>query len=184
MSTRILLFTGKGGVGKTTCAAATALHAAEQGRRTLILSSDPAHSLADALDMPLGPEPLEVRPGLFAQEVNLFYSMKKYWANMRDVMLMVLKWQGVGEIAAEELAALPGMGEASAMLWLDHFYHSGEYDLIVVDSAPHGRDADLPDAPPGHRVVDHQGVPLPEVRHQNVRPGGPDHHRHPDRQGL
>lgn len=138
MSTRILLFTGKGGVGKTTCAAATALRAAEQGKRTLVLSSDPAHSLADALDQRLGPEPREIVPNLHAQEVDLYYSMKKYWGNMRQLLLMVFKWQGINEIAAEEMAALPGMSEGSVLLWLEQFHRSGEYDLIVVDSAPTG----------------------------------------------
>lgn len=138
MARRILLFTGKGGVGKTTCAAATAYEAARRGHRTLVLSSDPAHSLADALDRPLGPEPQEVAPRLWAQEVDLYYSMRKYWANMRDLMLSVFKWQGVDRIAAEEMAALPGMGEASALLWLDQAYRSGDYDLVVLDSAPTG----------------------------------------------
>lgn len=134
----MLLFTGKGGVGKTTCAAATAVEAAGRGLRTLIMSSDPAHSLADALDQPLGPEPVEILPNLHAQEIDLYFSMKKYWGNMRDLMLSVFKWQGVDRIAAEEMAALPGMGEASALLWLDKFYRSGDYDLIVLDSAPTG----------------------------------------------
>ena len=138
MDTRILLFTGKGGVGKTTCAAATALHAAEAGYRTLVLSSDPAHSLADALDLPLGPEPREVAPRLWAQEVDLFYSMTKYWENMRNLLLAVFRWQGVDAVAAEEMAALPGMAEGSVLLWLEQFQRSGEYDLIVVDSAPTG----------------------------------------------
>ena len=138
MATRILLFTGKGGVGKTTCAAATALRAAEMGYRTLVLSSDPAHSLADALDRKLGPEPELVAPNLWAQEVDLYYSMKKYWGNMRELMLTVFRWQGVDTIAAEEMAALPGMNEGSVLLWLEQFYRSGDYDLIVVDSAPTG----------------------------------------------
>ena len=138
MKKRILLLTGKGGVGKTTCAAATALKAAEMGYRTLVMSSDPAHSLADALDKKLGPEPQEILPNLHAQEVDLYYSMKKYWGNIRELLLLVFKWQGINEIAAEELAAIPGMGEASALLWLDLFYHSDAYDLIVIDSAPTG----------------------------------------------
>lgn len=138
MAKRIILLTGKGGVGKTTCAAATALRAAEMGYRTLVMSSDPAHSLADAFDKELAPEPVEVRKNLHAQEVDLYYSMKKYWGNMRELMLMVFKWQGINEIAAEELAAIPGMGEASALLWVDQFYHSDEYDLIIIDSAPTG----------------------------------------------
>lgn len=138
MKRRILLFTGKGGVGKTTCAAATGIRAAEQGIRTLVMSSDPAHSLADALDCPLGPEPVEVLPNLDAQEIDLYYSMKKYWGHMRELLLLVFKWQGISDIAAEELAAIPGMGEGTALLWLDHFYHQGPYDLIIVDSAPTG----------------------------------------------
>ena len=135
---RILLFTGKGGTGKTTCAAATALHAARQGYKTLVLSSDPAHSLADALDQELGPEPQEIVENLFAQEVDLYYSMKKYWGNMRELMLTVFKWQGVDQVAAEELAALPGMNEGSVLLWLEQFEREGDYDLIIVDSAPTG----------------------------------------------
>jgi len=138
MSTRILLFTGKGGTGKTTCAAATALDAARRGYKTLVLSSDPAHSLADALDQELSPEPREVVENLYAQEVDLYYSMKKYWGNMRELMLTVFKWQGVDQVAAEELAALPGMNEGSVLLWLEQFYREGDYDLIVIDSAPTG----------------------------------------------
>jgi arsenite/tail-anchored protein-transporting ATPase len=136
--TRVLLFTGKGGVGKTTCAAATAVRAAALGYRTLILSSDPAHSLADALDVPLGPEPVDVLPNLQAQEVDVYYSMAKYWGNIRELLLTVLRWQGVQRVAAEEMAALPGMNEGSALLWIDQLHAAGEHDLIVVDSAPTG----------------------------------------------
>lgn len=136
--TRILLFTGKGGVGKTTTAAATALNIARSGKRTLVLSVDPAHSLADALAQKLGPEPEEVAPNLFAQELDVYYSMKKHWGSIRELLLTAFKWQGVDSIQAEELAALPGMEEASAFLWLEQYYQDNAFDVIVVDSAPTG----------------------------------------------
>ena len=135
---RILLFTGKGGVGKTTAAAATALHAARLGYKTLVLSTDPAHSLADALDTELSPEPVEVAPNLWGQEFDVYYSMKKYWGNMRELMRTLFRWQGVDNIVAEELSVLPGMEEASAFLWIEKFYTEGDYDLMVIDSAPTG----------------------------------------------
>lgn len=135
---RVLLFTGKGGVGKTTTAAATALACARRGQRTLVLSTDPAHSLADAVDRPLGPEPQTLAPNLDAMEVDMYYSMRKYWGNMRELVRAVLRFQGADAIAAEELAALPGMGEGSALLWLEKFYREGDYDVIVLDAAPTG----------------------------------------------
>ncbi len=138
MKTRIILFTGKGGVGKTTISAATALRAAELGYNTLIMSTDPAHSLADALDTELGPEPTNIAPNLYAQELDVYYSIKKYWSNMRELIMSVIKWQGVDRVIAEEMAVLPGMEETSAFMWLDLLYHQGEYDLIIVDSAPTG----------------------------------------------
>ncbi|MEM9849538.1 MAG: ArsA family ATPase [Bacteroidota bacterium] len=135
---RIILFTGKGGVGKTTTAAATALKAAQSGLKTLIFSTDPAHSLSDALDFELSPEPTEVVPNLWGQEFDVYYSMKKYWGNMRQMMLTIFKWRGMKNVVAEELSVLPGMEEASAFLWLEKFYQEGAYDLIVIDSAPTG----------------------------------------------
>ncbi len=136
--TRILLFTGKGGVGKTTIAAATALNSAERGYKTLVMSTDPAHSLADALDRPLGPEPEEIGPNLYGQELDIYYSIKKYWSNMRELILTVLRWRGMDKMLAEEMAVLPGMEETAAFLWLELFYRTGDYDLIVIDSAPTG----------------------------------------------
>ncbi len=135
---RIILFTGKGGVGKTTTAAATALHAAKMGYKTLVISTDPAHSLSDALNVELSPEPTEIAPNLYGQEFDVYYSMKKYWGNMRQMMLTIFRWQGVENIVAEELSVLPGMEEASAFLWLEKYYREKEYDLLVIDSAPTG----------------------------------------------
>lgn len=135
---RIILFTGKGGVGKTTSAAATALKAAQQGIKTLIISTDPAHSLSDALNIPLSPEPVEILPNLFAQEFDVYYSMEKHWNSMRHLMQTIFRWKGVKNVVAEELSVLPGMEEASAFLWLEKYYTEGEYELIVIDSAPTG----------------------------------------------
>lgn len=135
---RIILFTGKGGVGKTTVAASTALKAAKEGKKTLIISTDPAHSLSDALDVQLSPEPTEIAPNLFAQEFDVYYSMQKYWNNMRNLMNTIFRWRGVKSVVAEELSVLPGMEEASAFLWLEKYYSENAYDLIVIDSAPTG----------------------------------------------
>ncbi len=135
---RIILFTGKGGVGKTTTAAATALKAAQNGLRTLVISTDPAHSLSDALNIPLAPEPVEVAPNLWGQEFDVYYSMKKYWGNMRELMRTIFKWQGVENVVAEELSVLPGMEEASAFLWIEKYYAEKAYDLLVIDTAPTG----------------------------------------------
>ena len=135
---RIILFTGKGGVGKTTVAAATAIKAAKQGVKTLVISTDPAHSLSDALDVKLSPEPTEVMPNLYAQEFDVYYSMEKHWNSMRNLMQTIFKWRGVKNVVAEELSVLPGMEEASAFLWLDKYYREGTYELIVIDSAPTG----------------------------------------------
>ena len=135
---RIILFTGKGGVGKTTTAAATAIHAAKMGVKTLVISTDPAHSLSDALDIELSPEPKQIAPNLYGQEFDVYYSMKKYWGNMRQLMRTIFRWQGIDNIVAEELSVLPGMEEASAFLWIEKFYSEGDYELIVIDSAPTG----------------------------------------------
>ncbi len=135
---RIILFTGKGGVGKTTVAASTALKAAKEGKKTLIISTDPAHSLSDALDIQLSPEPTEIAPNLYAQEFDVYYSMEKYWNNMRNLMNTIFRWKGVKNVVAEELSVLPGMEEASAFLWLEKYHSEGTYDVIVIDSAPTG----------------------------------------------
>ena len=135
---RIILFTGKGGVGKTTVAAATALKVAKEGKKTLIISTDPAHSLSDALDIQLSPEPMEIAPNLFAQEFDVYYSMQKYWNNMRNLMNTIFRWRGIKNVVAEELSVLPGMEEASAFLWLEKYYTEKAYDVIIIDSAPTG----------------------------------------------
>lgn len=138
MFPRILLYTGKGGVGKTTIASATGIRTAELGYKTLVISSDPAHSLADAFERELGPEPVEITKNLFAQEIDVYYSVKKYWGTLRDYVLKVFKWQKVDDILAEEIAALPGMEEGASFLWVEKFYNEREFDVIIIDSAPTG----------------------------------------------
>lgn len=135
---RFLLFTGKGGTGKTTISALTAIKAASLGCKTLVMSVDPAHSLSDSLQKELGPEPTEIAPNLYGQELDVYYSMKKYWGNLRDLLMTVLGWQGISKIMAEELAALPGMEEASAFLWLEKYYSEKSFDVVIIDSAPTG----------------------------------------------
>jgi len=135
---RILLFTGKGGVGKTTIAAATAMHAAKQGYKTIVISTDSAHSLGDSLDYPLGPEPVPVHPNLWAQESNILYNIEKHWGTIKRWLAALIAWRGVDEIVAEEIAILPGMEELANLLWVEYYERAQEYDVIVVDCAPTG----------------------------------------------
>jgi arsenite-transporting ATPase len=135
---RIILFTGKGGVGKTTTAAATALQCAKRGLKTLVVSTDPAHSLSDALNVELQPEPTVIAENLWGQEFDVYYSMKKNWESMRHLMLSIFKWRGVDNVVAEELSVLPGMEEASAFLWIEKYYREQFYDVLIIDSAPTG----------------------------------------------
>ena len=135
---RILLFTGKGGVGKTTVAASTALKCAKQGYKTLIISTDPAHSLADALDLELGPEPVEITDNLWGQEIDVYYSMKMHWGNMREMMKAVFRFKGGDNIMAEEMSVIPGMEEGAAFMWIEKYYSEKSFDVIVIDSAPTG----------------------------------------------
>jgi arsenite-transporting ATPase len=135
---RVLLFTGKGGVGKTTASAATAALAASRGRKTLVLSTDPAHSLADALGVPLGAEPTEVDTGLYAMQVDAQRAFERTWREVQKYLLVVLERAGVDALQAEELTVLPGAEEVLALLELRNQVASGRWDLVVVDCAPTG----------------------------------------------
>ena len=159
---RIILFTGKGGTGKTTCAAATAYRAAARGLKTLVISTDPAHSLSDALDRQLGAEPVAVAENLFAQELDVYYSMRKYWGNLSKILSQAFRWQGMNPILAEELSALPGMEEASAFLWIEKYYEEREYDLLVIDSAPTGETLTLLTLPQATKWWVSRLFPLPK----------------------
>jgi arsenite/tail-anchored protein-transporting ATPase len=135
---RIALFTGKGGVGKTTLATAAGISASGAGSRTLVLSTDPAHSLSDVLGVPLGGEPVEVGPLLWAAEVDVQARFEAAWAHIRDYLIGFLTARGVAEVAAEELVVLPGADEIVALLEVHEQAVSGRWDVIVVDCAPTG----------------------------------------------
>ncbi len=136
--TRIIVYTGKGGVGKTSVAAATGLLAAERGYRTIVLSTDAAHSLADSFDRPLGPEPTEIAPNLWGQESEVFHNIETYWGTIQSYVSSVLQWRGLDTVVAEEMSVLPGMDELASLLWIAEHHDRGDYDLIVVDAAPTG----------------------------------------------
>jgi arsenite/tail-anchored protein-transporting ATPase len=133
---RILLFTGKGGVGKTTVAAATATRAAENGLRTIVCSTDPAHSLADAFDVELGDRPTPVAHGLFGQQLNARVRFEEAWDDVRTYLVDMLDWAGADTVEAEELAVIPGLDEVFALADIKEFATCGDYDLVVVDCAP------------------------------------------------
>jgi arsenite-transporting ATPase len=135
---RLLLFTGKGGVGKTTASAATAAAAAARGSKTLVLSTDPAHSLADALGTPLTGEPTEVDTGLYAMQVDTQAAFERTWRDVQGYLLGLLERAGVDALQAEELTVLPGAEEVLALLEVTREVTTGPWDLVVVDCAPTG----------------------------------------------
>jgi arsenite/tail-anchored protein-transporting ATPase len=139
---RVVLYTGKGGVGKTTTAAATAAHAAARGRRVLVLSADPAHSLGDVFGERLGPAPQALAGAggllLHAAEIDARDAMERHWGAVRGWLVAVFRYQGIEEAVAEELALLPGAEELAALLAVEEHARSGAFDLVVVDCAPTG----------------------------------------------
>ena len=135
---RTILYTGKGGVGKTSVAAATARLCAARGMRTVVLSTDPAHSLSDSLETPLGPDPTPVAERLWGQEVQAQREMEANWGRVQAWLAGLLADRGVMDIAAEELTVPPGMDELFSLLQIKHHHESGEFDVVIVDCAPTG----------------------------------------------
>jgi arsenite-transporting ATPase len=139
---RILLYSGKGGVGKTSVAAATGVHLAEQGKKTLVMSVDPAHSLADSFDLEdtlfhgNTSDPIKIADRLFLQEVNINHELKRHWREISTYITSVLRTTGLSGVEAEEMAIFPGMEEMSAMMYVNQYRKSGEFDVVVLDCAP------------------------------------------------
>jgi arsenite/tail-anchored protein-transporting ATPase len=135
---RIILYSGKGGVGKTSPSAATAVRAAQKGHRTLVVSTDSAHSLADALDRKVGGTPTSIASGLDALEVDVNEELTSHWGVIHEWLTRFMTFKGVEETVAEEMAILPGMDELFSLMKVKAFADAGSYDLIVIDSAPTG----------------------------------------------
>jgi arsenite-transporting ATPase len=139
---RILLFSGKGGVGKTSIAAATGLQLSRLGYSTLVMSVDPAHSLADAFDLDTGlfqektNDPYPIDANLSIQEVNIQKEIKRHWREISTYVVSVLRTTGISDVEAEELAILPGMEELSAMMYVNQFRREDRYQVIILDCAP------------------------------------------------
>ncbi len=134
--TRILLFTGKGGVGKTTTAAATAIRCADAGLKTIVLSTDPAHSLADSFDVELGPLSSPITDALWGQQLDAQERMEESWHDIQGWLREVFAWAGVDGLEAEELSVVPGLDEVFALADIKQYAESGEWDVVVVDCAP------------------------------------------------
>jgi arsenite/tail-anchored protein-transporting ATPase len=135
---RVILMTGKGGVGKTSVAAATGLRCAELGYKTLVLSTDPAHSLADSFDLELGHEPRPIRPNLWGAELDALMELEGNWGAVKRYITQVLQARGLEGVQAEELAILPGMDEIFGLVRMKRHYDEGTYDVLIIDSAPTG----------------------------------------------
>lgn len=140
---RIIIFTGKGGVGKTSMAAATACSIAESGKKVLIMSTDQAHSLGDSFDMKLGKDPVNVMENLDAMEIDTVYESEKSWGNIRSYFKEFLTLKGGSGIEVEELLVFPGLEELFSLLKILDVYESGEYDTLIVDCAPTGETLSL-----------------------------------------
>ncbi|AFZ11013.1 arsenite efflux ATP-binding protein ArsA [Crinalium epipsammum PCC 9333] len=135
---RLILMTGKGGVGKTSVAAATGLRCAELGYKTLVLSTDPAHSLADSFDLEMGHEPRLVKPNLWGAELDALMELEGNWGAVKRYITQVLQARGLEGVQAEELAILPGMDEIFGLVRMKRHYDEGDFDVLIIDSAPTG----------------------------------------------
>ena len=158
---RVVLFTGKGGVGKTTVAAATAVRAARSGRRTLVMSTDPAHSLGDSFELAIGSAPTLIAENLWAQQIDAQERLEDNWREIQDYFIQLMNWAGTETIQAEELTVIPGLDEIFALIDVKTHVESGK-----LRHARGGLRADRGDAPPPVAPRDH------ELVHRADLPGG------------
>ncbi|MCL5803567.1 MAG: ArsA family ATPase [Thermoplasmataceae archaeon] len=168
--TRVILYTGKGGVGKTSMAAATAVGLANSGKSTLIISTDPAHSLGDALNMDVGPRVKTVFKNLDAQEVSVVEAISSHWGELKVYLAALFQSQGLDPVSAEEIATLPGFDEASHLLYLNDYLKSNRYDVIVMDSAPTGEALKLLSFPEAMSWYMEKVFPIGRTTARIVRP--------------
>ncbi|SMD31150.1 ArsA family ATPase [Picrophilus oshimae] len=134
---RVILYTGKGGVGKTSVAAATAAMISKK-RKTLVMSTDPAHSLSDSLKFDIGSEPTKIEKNLYAQEININQAINQHWEDLKEYLTALFQYQGIDPISADEIAILPGFEEATYLLYINDYIKEDSFDTIIVDSAPTG----------------------------------------------
>lgn len=160
MTPRTILYTGKGGVGKTSVAAATAVRCAAAGQRTLILSTDPAHSLSDSLQTELGSQPTHVSRNLDAAEIDAQHELGRHWKGVQDWFGELLMQRGLDRISAEELTVPPGVDELFSLLRLQEHHGSGDWDVVVIDCAPTGETMRLLSFPEAARWWLEKIVPL------------------------
>lgn len=144
---RLILFTGKGGVGKTTLSAATALLCAKKGYKTLVISTDAAHSLSDSFEVPLSNTPAKIVHNLFGREVNALEEIEKKWGDIKTYLTEFFASQGIDSVEAEELSVFPGMEELFSLMEIRNYRKTNEYDVIIVDCAPTGDTLRLLSAP-------------------------------------
>jgi arsenite/tail-anchored protein-transporting ATPase len=135
---RIILYTGKGGVGKTSIAAATAVKSARQGTKTLVVSTDPAHSLGDSFDMKLSNEPIKVEENLFAQEIDVIHEVEQGWGKVQKYLTELFTAKAVKDITTQELTVFPGMEDLLSLLRILKYYKDGTFEVIIIDCAPTG----------------------------------------------
>ncbi|GBC88278.1 Arsenical pump-driving ATPase [bacterium HR13] len=141
---RIILFSGKGGVGKTTVSAATAYRLSQLGYRTIVVSLDPAHSLGDAFDIPESEKvkakglPIKINEKLYIQEIDIQEELDRYWGDVYRFLEILFNTTGLDQVVSEELAILPGMEEVTSLLYVNKYYREGEFDVLVLDLPPTG----------------------------------------------